>query len=90
VTTDHHDQEDTHMVTKTKTDDRPAVERAATPSPARADGGPVAAPVVDRPERLSQGVLAELEMHGEAVDPMNGRRIVGSSLADARYEAKAK
>lgn len=72
---------------KPATDDRTAVERAATPSPARADGGPVPAPVADRPERISEGVRAELAVNGVATDPVNGRRIVGTGAHDARYEA---
>lgn len=67
-------------------DTRSALERAATPSPARAQGGPVVQEMPDKPDRISEGVRAELEMYGEALDPNSGRRIVGTGVADARYE----
>lgn len=66
-------------------DDRPAVERAATPSPARAQGGPVASEHPARPEWIPEGTRAELEANGEAVDPRNGRLLVGTGADDARY-----
>lgn len=71
-------------VSTTKKDDRTAVERAATPSPARAQGGPVDQPTGGKPF-VSEGMRAELEMHGEARDA-NGRRVVGTGTGDARYE----
>ena len=52
----------------------------------RADENPAVEAKSDRPEFISQGTLVELEQTGMAIDPRNGRLIVGKSVADARYE----
>lgn len=72
-------------VTTDRADERSAVEKAATPSPARAQGGPVAQTKPSKPIFISEGMRAELEMHGEARDA-DGRRVVGTGTNDARYE----
>lgn len=40
----------------------------------------------DRPDFLSEGTRAELEQNGWALDPRNGRKIVGTGPDDMRYE----
>jgi hypothetical protein len=44
----------------------------------------------DRPEFISQGTWVELEQNGWAIDPRNGRKIVGTTVENARYEDPAK
>lgn len=39
-----------------------------------------------RPEFISEGLRVELEQNGWAIDPRNGKVIVGKGTEDARYE----
>lgn len=39
-----------------------------------------------RPEFISEGLRVELEQNGWAIDPRNGKVIVGKGVEDARYE----
>lgn len=90
----------TNDVNKSNTPVRPSVlspsmtreaTQAATPSPARSEAhdenlgrDPRS---VDKPF-VSQGLLDELQQHGEAIDVNTGRRVVGDSVENARYEDK--
>lgn len=52
----------------------------------RADEKPAASAQSDRPEFISEGTRVELEQNGWAIDPRNGRVMVGKDVASARYE----
>jgi hypothetical protein len=62
---------------------------AATRTPPVAPRAQAAEQKSDRPEWIPEGTRAELAERGEAIDPRDGRRLVGSGTDDARYEEVA-